>query len=144
MKDMLIVNVVDTIKNTEIKESPVHGMGLFSISGIKKGTVLTELDGQYISWSQYEEISKSFANKGLENTFFMEWNAITTDLLLVRPFRTKYSFINHTRLPNVKVLQNPLRVVAISDINAGDEILLDYREEPLSEDYLKGHGSTYL
>lgn len=69
---------------------------------------------------------------------------MSEDTLLVRPFRTKYSFVNHSRTPNVRIARHPLRLVALRDIAEGEEFLLDYREEPLCREHLEGHGATYL
>lgn len=140
--------IVDNIKNTEIAKSDLHGNGLFATADINADEVLTTLDGQYISWEQYKDINKQFDkdfnDEKLKDTIFMEWNAINKDLLLVRAFRTKYSFINHSRTPNAIILQNPLRVATLNNIKKGEEILLDYRKEYLSDEYINGHGKTYL
>ncbi len=137
-------NIIDNMHPTYIAKSNVHGHGLFASKEIAANECLGELDGQYISWELYNKISSQITDEQLTNTYFMEWNAITKDLLLTRPFRTKYSYINHSRTPNVEILQNPLRIVTIRKINADEELLLDYRKEELNEEYLKGHGKTYL
>ncbi len=124
-------NIVDNIANTKIEKSHLHGLGLFATAPINKGTILCVLDGQYVPATDYFY------------TVF-EWNVISEDVLLIRPCRTKYSFINHSRTPNIAVTKNPLRVVAVQNIALGEELTLDYRNEPLSEAYLAGHGSTYL
>ena len=140
-------NIIDNISFTYIAPSTIHGMGLFARCQIKKGTILGTLDGQVMSWEQYgaimEDIRQHITKDDVPNLFF-EWNAIENETLLVRPFRTKYSFINHSRTPNVILQRFPLRVVALTDINANEELLLDYRMEPLNNEYLTGHGRTYL
>lgn len=138
-------NIIDNITHTEIKPSTVHGFGLFATEPITEGTILGVLDGQVINWDEYDRISAalSLPSQAKEN-IFMEWNALAEDTLLVRPLRTKYSFINHSRTPNTVLRRNPLRVVALRDLEAGEELLLDYRCEPLRKEYLEGHGKTYL
>ncbi len=124
-------DIVDNIANSVIKESTIHGLGLFSTADIKKDTIICLLDGQYVP----------------ANTFFyniFEWNAVSQDTLLIRPCRTKYSFINHSRSPNVGIVLYPLRIVTLVDIACGEEFTLDYRKEQLSPEYLAGHGATYL
>ena len=125
--------VVDNIADTNIRESQVHGKGLFTNKAIKKGSVLCVLDGQVIEYNLYEK-----------NELAIEWNAIENDFLLVRPYRTKYSYINHSRTPNLEVTSWPLKVIAIRDISEGEELLLDYRKEPLPQKYIESHGKTYL
>jgi len=124
---------IDNIQNTEIKRSVIHGWGLFSLVNIDKDKVLCELDGQEVPYTIYEKNEKS-----------LEWNALEGDILLVRPYRTKYSFINHSRTPNAKIAYNPIRVLSIRNIIQGEEITIDYRKEALPKKYLQGHGKTYL
>jgi len=129
--------VIDNIPNTEIKESSIHGFGLFAIKVISAQSTVCVLDGQVIGWDKYE--SNHLSLKGdtgdLEEYFFMEWNALDTKTLLVRPFRTKYSYINHSKTPNVKVLSFPHRIIALKDIEIGEELTIDYNDEPLRDDY---------
>jgi len=77
---------------------------------------------------------------------FNEWNALTPDVLLVRPLRTKYSFINHSRVPNCKIVNvaNRLQVRTMADIPCSEELTLDYRLEPLPPEYESGPGAKYL
>ncbi|OUN87966.1 SET domain-containing protein [[Collinsella] massiliensis] len=134
--------VLDTIPLGYIAPSPVHGNGLFARCAIPAGSVIATLDGQVMSWSTYRELRDSIDSTS--PILFYEWNALEQNTLLVRPFRTKYSFINHSRSPNLQIERFPLRVVALSDIAQDEEFLLDYRKEPLNEEYLNGHGRTYL
>lgn len=136
--------VVDNISDTIIKESAVHGHGLWTEKQIAQGTTLGVLDGQVIPWALYNHLLAGRTDDSLLETCFMEWNAISKDTLLVRGFRTKYSFINHSRQPNLILRENPLRVETLVDIPEGQELFLDYRKEDLSDEYLQGHGKTYL
>jgi len=126
-------DVVDNIKNTYISKSGVHGRGLFTESVIEKNTVLCNLEGQVIPYDVYEKYG-----------FIMEWNAITEDSLLIRTLRTKYSYINHSREPNLMIKYNPIRIVAMTDIDIGTELFLDYRKEPLNKKYIDKKGKNYL
>lgn len=139
-------NVVENIGFAHILPSPIHGFGLFATENILPGQILGTLDGQVIDWDKYDEIVKALkSNVGnLNNFIFMEWNALSTSTLLVRPFRTKYSYINHSYKPNLKIEYNPIRIVALKKIEKGEEYTLDYTKEPLREEYLNGHGKTYL
>nr|WP_297880534.1 SET domain-containing protein-lysine N-methyltransferase [uncultured Campylobacter sp.] len=102
------------------------------------------LDGQVMPWAQYNEIMKN-TDLGYFNSYiFMEWNALDKNTLLVRAFRTKYSYINHSRKPNVAIKYNPMRVEAIKDITKNNEILIDYRKEPLNDNYIKNYGKEFL
>ena len=127
-------DVLNNIPNTTISKSTIHGFGLFADSDLEEGREICQLDGQRIPWTVYSK-KKGFAG---------EWNATTGDILVVRPFRTKYFYINHNRKSNLRVLENPLRIVTLQAIHTGEELLLDYRNEPLPKEYMKVHGSTYL
>ena len=138
--------VIDNIPFSHIASSNIHGFGLFAEEAIKKGSIVGLLDGQVMNWDKYDDLKAYLKDSfsSYQNYIFMEWNALDKKTLLVRPFRTKYSFINHSYKPNLKVVANPLRLVCLRDINVGEEFLLDYTDEPLREEYLKGHGETYL
>lgn len=137
--------VIDNVSPTYIDESSIHGFGLFAAELIERGSVLGILDGQVMSWDRYHTMRAALALPSEARDYlFLEWNALAPDTLLVRAFRTKYSYINHARQPNVELRSRPLEVVALRDIAQGEELLLDYRKEPLNEEYLTGHGSTYL
>ena len=129
--------VVDNIPDTEIRPSTVHGNGLFALRDFAAGEVIATLDGQVVNWPSYERI-KSMLPYGDDNDdLFMEWNALSADTLLIRPFRTKYSFINHGRVPNIQRIDGPLRLVTTTAIAAHTELFIDYRDEPLSPEYLQ-------
>ncbi|MFW5913578.1 MAG: SET domain-containing protein [Bacillota bacterium] len=138
--------VIDNIENTTIKKSSIHGLGLFATKTIPKGTLLTTLDGQEVTWDKFDEIKKFYYKhfKNNEFHFFLEWNAVSQTTLLVRPLRTKYSFINHSRNPNLSIDIRSYKITALKTINKDEELFLDYREQPLRKEYLNGHGATYL
>lgn len=131
-------DVIDNIPNTIIAESAIHGQGLFSAVPIPAGAILAVLDGQLIPLAKQHIVSADIC------AAHCEWNAVSKDMLLVRAFRTKYSFINHSTNPNLRLEYNPLRIVVSSDLNKGDELTLDYNKEPLPEQYLKLHGRHFL
>jgi SET domain-containing protein len=130
--------VVDNIRNTEIKKSEIHGYGLFATESIKSGSILCILDGQIVSWSSYDRIAATKPFDDYSCDLLMEWNSLEQDVLLLRPFRTKYSFINHSRKPNVMLNKHPvITLVSVKDIREGEEITIDYRNEPLNDDYIE-------
>jgi len=131
-------DIIDNIPNTEIAESAIHGKGLFSTVSIPTGAILAVLDGQLIPLAKQYIVSADIC------AAHCEWNAVSEDMLLVRSFRTKYSFINHSLNPNLRLEYNPLRIVVSTDLNRGDELTLDYNNEPLPDEYLKLHGRHFL
>ncbi|MFW5794392.1 MAG: SET domain-containing protein [Bacillota bacterium] len=134
--------IINNIKNTYIQKSNIDGDGLFTKKEFKKDEILGELDGQIISWDLYNSLKKLYDEN--KDYFFGEWNALDEKTLLVRALRTKYSYINHSRKPNLKLIYNPLRIVAIEDIPENTELTLDYRKEPLRKEYIENHGKYYL
>lgn len=137
--------VIDNISHTEIKLSELHGLGLFAERKLSAGTKLATLDGQVVEYDFYYLVKdKLNIDPTADNYVFMEWNSLPNKKLLARMFRTKYSYINHSRTPNCKLLGNPPELWTYQDIEIGEELTLDYRDEPLPDNYLTGHGSTYL
>jgi SET domain-containing protein len=134
--------VINNIKHTIIQKSDIHGYGLFATNDIEKGSILCMLDGQIVSWNSYDDVASSNPFRQFNDYLFMEWNALDHNVLLVRPFRTKYSFINHSRSPNTILSRYPLAVLALHNIHVGEELTLDYRKEPLNKNYL--NAATYL
>lgn len=130
----------NNIKNTYLAKSDVHGTGLFASGEMRAGEVIGKLTGSRVHWSMYKAL-------GLMRYVDLEWNAMPGDWLLIRQKKTKYAAINHSRNPNVElrdISQTEKEVVVLRRIAPGEEILLDYRKEPLPEEYKKAHGWSYL
>jgi SET domain-containing protein len=133
MKEINLEDTIDNLKNTYIQKSNVDGYGLFAHTKIDKNTILGYLDGQIIEWELHSKYNLT-----------LEWNAIGNNKLLVRPYRTKYSYINHSREANLLIQYDPIRVIAKRDIVKDEELFLDYRLEPLSNEYIEKKGKFYL
>ncbi|MCG8393233.1 MAG: SET domain-containing protein [Pseudomonadales bacterium] len=94
----------------EVRESPIHGRGLFASQKIPKGTELglcrtkrAKGSGPYVLWLDDEG---------------KERYRVLCDL----------RFINHGKKPNVAYYDD-LTVVALKSIKPGEELLHDYGEE---------------
>ncbi|MFP1680024.1 SET domain-containing protein [Alloalcanivorax sp. C16-2] len=94
----------------EVKESPIHGRGLFARAAIPRDTVLGVLktkpargDGPYVLWLDDEG---------------EERYRVLCDL----------RYINHAKKPNVAYYDD-LTVVALKNIKTGQELLHDYGED---------------
>lgn len=132
--------LVDNIKNTYLAKSPIHGTGLFAALKMEVGDILGKLEGVKMPWALYEAL-------GLDGFVDYEWNALPDDWLLVRTKKTKYAAINHSREPNLRLIpieDYKREVMVIRPIGVGEELLLDYRAEPLPKNYIKSHGWAYL
>lgn len=138
--------IIDNLVMTYIDHSDIHGQGLFAANAVRKGQVLGTLDGQSVPRDLIKRVIRTLPchNTVAQSScsLFFEWNALDSGCLLVRPYRTKYSYINHSRTPNIEVSGN--QIVTLRDIRINEELTLDYRNEPLPDDYLAEHGATYL
>ena len=47
---------VDNISFSSIKESNIHGFGLFATNNIIKSTIIGNLDGQVMNWDFYDNV----------------------------------------------------------------------------------------
>ncbi|EGQ63713.1 hypothetical protein GGI1_21152 [Acidithiobacillus sp. GGI-221] len=156
-RDLLFVrtNTKALFCGAEIRNSPVHGFGLFASRKWSAGEVPCDrMDGQILSHDEYEQLQMRMAPAlgRMRNFFFMEWNALPGNMLLARPFRTSYSYINHSPEPNLKVAFDglapckgaSLSLVVLRDIQPDEEFTLDYRLEPLPRGYFETPYSGYL
>jgi SET domain-containing protein len=137
---------LNTINSTLIKKSCLHGFGLFATNAIHDGQILYLFDGQIVSIDDYKKIELLLAEQmgPYKNYIFMECNYVAENTLLVRNFRTKYSYINHSRAPNLEIRYHPMRLMAIQNIDHGEELTIDYRKENLPPDYLSKPSNRYL
>lgn len=142
---------IETISNSEIRDSSVHGLGLFSAKGYPANFMICELDGSWIDFDDYERISSRIA-PGIgrfKDYFFMEWN-YHHGKILARYIRTSYGFINHSTSPNLEIRNTgtigrpALSVHTIQPIKPNEELFLDYRKEDLPRGYLKNPSRQYL
>ena len=126
-------HIVDNIPAGYVGPSHLHGYGLFACEAIVRGEVIGTLDGQVIPRGKHQEIRRANRFYG-----FDEWTAISETELLARPFRTKYGYINHSRLPNIELKGRDL--VVIRPVAKDEEILIDYRKEFLGAEYVSTKG----
>jgi len=128
---------IDNLRDTYVERSAVHGFGLHAGRALAAGERLGVLDGQLVDRSSFERMVSRQPFSGYGRYLFEEWNAISADRLLVRPLRSKYGFINHSRTPNLQITRHAssLCVDVLADVGADEELFLDYRAEPLGEEY---------
>lgn len=126
-------NIIDNIPNTSISHSSIHGFGLFANKDFKLNEKIGAIDGQLVERKHIHNFRKSNKIHG-----YNEWTAISEDKLLARPFRTKYGYINHSRLPNIKLVG--VEIITIREIKKNEEIFIDYRQEHLGKNYINTKG----
>lgn len=95
-----------------VKESTVHGLGLFARIDISIGTVLGELKGEFVD-GDHSHVLWVQNERG-------EWQGFEV--------QCDFKYINHSSHPNVAYYDD-LTVVALTDIKAGDELFHNYGDE---------------
>lgn len=89
----------------EVKDSPIHGRGLFATLPIRKGTLIGTLEGQATR----------------KNGMYVLWLDDRRGLHVTNDLR----YINHDDVPNAAYYDDAT-VVALRDIFPGEEITHDY------------------
>ena len=111
-----------------IKASPVHGIGVFAIRDIPKGTqdIFSQGIGDWIEVSKEEvEALPKHSRDLIENHclfdeqsyFIPDYGFKLVDLVI---------YLNHSDRPNVVSINDGERFEAISDIACGEELFVDY------------------
>ncbi len=130
---VLGIEHVATIDGAEPRPSAIHGQGLFATRAFARGETLGRLDGQEVDPGEHPTVVEA-----------LEWNALAPDRLLVRALRTSYGLINHSPDPNVAVASAGRGLQARRDVAPGEELTLDYFDQPSPEQYLAGPEAARL
>ncbi len=105
---------------TEIRESKSQGHGLFSIKKIKKDEIIAIRSGHIVGLDEAMKLDQEVGDFSLQ---------ITDDHFLCPKKKEELAeiaiFINHSCNPNVG-MDGQMVYVAIRDIEAGEELCLDY------------------
>lgn len=112
--------------STEIRQSDIGGKGLYAIKPIKKGDVVVIWGGTYVS---AEEAKQAEA----QGKLVMQWD----DNLFSVEDRGEGSgyFVNHSCEPNL-YMQGAYALVAMRDIEIGEELTADYALWEADENYI--------
>ncbi len=106
-----------------VHKSPIHGQGVFATEFIAKDEVVLRVRGPIHQLEDDESIKPEYEN--WVGTDFGLWTQPLDETL----------FLNHSCYPNT-VLSGDMSIVALEDVEAGDEITFDYS---LSERVVKWH-----
>jgi uncharacterized protein len=116
---------------TEVRESGVHGRGVYANQFISRGTRIIEYTGQRVSWeaAPNDEGDPHTFNFGLENGKVINPEIGGNDA----------RWINHSCNPNCEAIEedNRIFIYAMRDIEAGEELFYDYAmqiDEPITEE----------
>ena len=118
----------------EVRESAVHGRGVYAMQLIAEGTRIIEYTGQRVSWEAApdDENDPHTFNFGLENGEVINPEIGGNDA----------RWINHCCNPNCEAIEedNRIFICAMCDIEAGEELFYDYAmeiDEPITEESKK-------
>lgn len=107
-------------QKTEIRESPITGKGLFAKEKIKKGEIINFTEGKILTLGEYKKLSE----KQQDFCYDIDDNHV----LCPEDFDnlTPDWFINHSCDSNCGALSDYHSIVAMRNINIGEEIIYDY------------------
>ena len=121
----------------EVRESNVHGRGVYAAQIISEGTRIIEYTGERVSWEAApdDETDPHTFNFGLENG----------DVINPEVGGNDARWINHSCDPNCEAVEEDDRIFidALRDIQPGEELLYDYHmelDEPITESAKKKFG----
>ena len=128
MKKEALLKQLQSQTYVMIKPSPLHGIGVFAIRDIPKGTkdIFSEGFGDWIKVSKDEvDALPSHSRELIENHclfdedsyFIPEYGFKLVDLVI---------YLNHSETPNVISLNDGEQFEALADIKAGEALLVDY------------------
>jgi SET domain len=125
--------LIETIPGSYVAPSRAQGRGLHTRQAWTKHEVVCVLDGQVVEANRYPVLLTE-----------MEWNALPGEMLLVRPLRTSYGFINHSFDPNLQIGPDYRTISAVRVIVAGEELTLDYAAQPMPEGYMERNDTAFM
>ncbi|MBI5289069.1 MAG: SET domain-containing protein-lysine N-methyltransferase, partial [Chloroflexi bacterium] len=109
----------------EVRESPIHGRGVFAARPIARGTRILEYTGERISW---DEADRREALKAEDDTHTMLFTVDKKTVIDATRRGSDARFINHACLGNCRSYIDEKRVYieARRNIKAGEELCYDY------------------
>jgi uncharacterized protein len=118
----------------EVRESGVHGHGVYAMESIPKGTRIIEYTGQRVSWEA--------APNGDNDPHTFNFGLDSGEVINPEIGGNDARWINHSCNPNCEAIEEDDRIFihALRDIQAGEELFYDYAleiDEPITEESKK-------
>jgi hypothetical protein len=109
----------------EVRNSPIHGAGVFALRRIRKGTVIVEYLGDRVS---HEEVDERYADKLETDSHTFLFTVDSKIVIDAGRNGNEARFINHACDPNCESAIKNKRVFieAIRTIQPGEELNYDY------------------
>jgi SET domain-containing protein len=111
------------VPSIEVRQSPIHGSGVFALEAIPKGTQIIEYTGQRIPWESVADQAES------EITYFF---GIEDGNVVIDPDvgGNDARYINHACDPNCEAIEEEdgrVFIHATREIAPGEELFYDYQ-----------------
>jgi len=102
-----------------LRQSRIHSHGCCTTRRIRKGTLIIEYVGEYLSYEQADDLYDDF-----ENTYLF---GLDGEKRIIDGFGVA-AFVNHSCEPNCETDQigGKMWIIALRDIEAGEELTYDY------------------
>ena len=117
----------DYEKYVEVRESNIHGKGIFTTVNIPHDSIIMIIEGEVISGEECEK------REDEDNNVYIFWNG---DTYIDTAKTKKIKFINHQCDCNCDVSdrdEKSLLLIAYRDIIAGEELTIDYGYDEIYE-----------
>ncbi len=115
-----MTNLTYRSAKTEVRESRIHGKGLFAQAPITQGEIVAVKGGYILSQQQWTEIERELGSAEIQ----------ISEELFIAPVRKEHReggmlYTNHSCDPNVAI-QGQIVLVAMRDIAANEELTHDW------------------
>jgi len=117
----------------EVRDSPLHGLGVFAARRIRKGTRIVEYLGERVSHAEADR-RYEYKDAGDAHTFLFIVDART--VIDAGVGGNEARFVNHSCDPNCESVIEGRRVFieAVRDIEPGEELTYDYQIQREADD----------
>jgi SET domain-containing protein len=116
--------------NLVIRNSPVHGLGVFAAAPVRAGDIFGEFTGTKMLKTEFTKIY----GKDRRYVYWTHQNFPNSTVIVAKNPRNFITYINERSIPNVKLVKKKL--IAITDIAIDEELFLFYgKESSYSRDY---------
>jgi SET domain-containing protein len=112
-------------RKIEVRDSGVHGRGVYAIAPIEAGSRIVEYKGERISWKQ--AVARHPHDPAQPNhTFYFHLD--TGEVIDALYGGNKARWINHACEPNCEAeeIEGRVFIKALRDLEAGEELFYDY------------------
>ena len=119
--------IADYERFIRVKESKIHGRGIFTSVDIPRGSYIMVIEGEVISGEECER------RENEEDNVYIFWNG---DNYIDTVMTEKIKYINHKCSCNCEVLdkdESSLWLAAYRNIKAGEELTIDYGYDEIYE-----------